>query len=222
MCNRCCNNNNNNVVSARYVIGATGPRGPQGPQGPVGATGATGATGPQGPIGPVGPQGPVGATGATGAQGPQGPVGPTGATGAIGPQGPQGPAGVQDSIYAEIATFSAVSGAVIPLILGGSTTPTVMSVGAGAVNVPAGVYLISYGVSSGSLPTSGQLSVTLNENGVALVNGEVTQYSIDTNDVSLEKTLLYVTATATSFSLTNTSMQTAELTYPYISVTKLQ
>ncbi len=145
-----------------------------------------------------------------------------GSSGPRGPQGPVGPAGIQDSIYAELAAFSATTGALIPVILGSSTTPTVSSVTAGAVNIPAGVYLISYGISSGSLPASGQLSLTLNANGVALADGTVTQYAVDTNAVSLEKTILYNAPVATALTITNTSGQTATLTYPYISVTKLQ
>ena len=207
MCNRCCNNNNNyrdfanlnnltnNAPVARYVIGATGPRGPQGIQGPVGATGATGA------IGPVGPQGP---------QGIQGPV------------GPQGPVGIQDSIYAENAAIAVASGGVVTLTEGAATTPTVMSVSANAVNVPVGVYLITYGYSAGSLETAGDLDLTLNANGVALANGLISDNVGAGLDTSASKTILYNATEATAFTLVNSSVDTVTLTYPYISVTKLQ
>lgn len=206
MCNRCCNNNNfrcinnltDNVGVARYVIGVTGPRGPQGPQGPTGAQG------------PIGPQGPTGATG------PQGPIGPQGAT------GPQGPIGIQDSIYADTVTATVASEGVVPITLSASTTPTVMSVAGNAVNIPSGVYLITFGYTQASLADTGQINLSLYENGVELANGLISQAFTTGEPVSNAKTILYDTDVTTALTLVNTSDSELTASYPYISVTKLQ
>ena len=117
----------------------TGPTGPAGPTGPTGAVGATGPIGPAGPIGPTGPTGAdglAGATGATGTTGPTGPTGPTGSAGLIGPTGPTGADGLAGAtgatgptgptgpnVTATSAFAANTSGAVIPVILGGTLVP---------------------------------------------------------------------------------------------------
>ena len=107
------------ALTASPMQGPAGPTGPTGPTGPAGA--------PTGPTGPAGPTGPTGAAGATGPIGPAGPIGPTGptgadglagATGATGPTGPTGP-----NVTATSAFAANTSGAVIPVILGGTLVP---------------------------------------------------------------------------------------------------
>lgn len=127
-------------------IGPTGPTGPRGPMGLPGTTGITGATGATGPLGPPGNPGP------TGPSGPTGPIGPTG------PQGFAGP--LAEAVYASFyTTFSGTVDAntignnpVIPVDTQISISPTGITHSAGGIftiTIP-GIYLVHYGVSTGS------------------------------------------------------------------------
>ncbi len=143
-----------------------------------------------------------------------------GARGPQGPAGPVGPSGLNDSVYADVATATVTSGAIIPVFLSASTTPTSSTVTSGAVNVTEGVYLVSYGFSGVPSSATDGISVSLYANGAPLANGEITQ--IGAGEVSANKTLLYNATGNTTLSLYNTSATTETLDYPYISVTKLQ
>ena len=136
-----------------------------------------------------------------------------------GPVGPQGPSGLNDSVYAEVATATVASGTIIPVFLSESTTPTSSTVTSGSINVEQGVYLITYGFSGVPTSATDGISISLYANGVALPNGEITQVGAE---VSASKTILYNASSSTTFSLYNTTGTTEILDDPYISVTKLQ
>ena len=204
-------------------VGLRGPIGPQGPQGatgPQGPAGATGATGPQGPAGATGPQGPVGATGAIG---PQGPAGATGATGTQGPvgatgaTGPQGPAGTSDAIYVRGGTQTVATDVVIPLTEITQTPNSVMTFANNEVTVPAGSYLISFGISS----TGTTAEASLYENDQPIVGGEIYTNSAGTENDTANKTLLVNTTDNTTYSLYNTSGVSVPLTDAYITILKV-
>ena len=143
-----------------------------------------------------------------------------GQRGPAGPVGPQGPSGLNDSVYAEVATATVATGAIIPVFQSASTTPTSSTVTSGIVNVTEGVYLINYGFSGTPSTAAEGISVSLYANGTPLANGELTQTG--TGDVSASKTILYNSTSPTALSLYNTTATTETLSYPYISVTKLQ
>ncbi len=202
-CNRPNNNNLNSPVTARYVIGATGPRGPLGPIGPTGPTGPTG-------IGITGATGPTGATGATGA------------TGTTGPTGATGEQGLQDALYASSGTGSVDASAIIPITQNTVTTDSTLSVEGNQVVIPAGTYLVSYGVEGADITTTGDFGITLYAGGVALTNGAINDYATNGQNKSVSKTILYQTGTATTLGLYNTSNSAITLGNAFITVVRFE
>ena len=127
--------------------------------------GATGATGPAGPEGPPGPPGPAGTPGGTGAQGPPGPPGAQGVQGIQGLTGATGPAG---SALLSYGGFVNDTGAVIAIVLGGTSIPLTQTAANGVsvsgTNVTvtdAGTYRVSYCIRTASA-TLASGRVTLN------------------------------------------------------------
>ena len=212
--NSCCNNNQrpcgcSGAHTIEYIRGPIGPQGPVGPMGPMGPMGA------QGPVGPTGATGATGATGPQGPQGetgPQGPVGPQGPQGETGPQGPAGTSALQDALYAYGGTQTVESGAIIPLANSVTTPATTMALTDNAIVLPAGTYLITYGV-TGERTTDGNLSVQLYADGTAIANEIISANASSTNSANLSKTILFdATADGTTISLYNTSGESVNLT----------
>lgn len=170
------------------------------------------------------PNRPTAPTGVTaryviGATGPRGPQGATGATGA---QGPQGERGLQDALYALGGTGTIASDAIIPISENTSTTNSTITVTNNQVIVPAGVYLISYGVSGTTIETAGNMTVTLYAGGTALSNGEITEYAETTQAKSLSKTIMYKATTAVTLSLYNTSDSSITLGEAFLTVVRFE
>ena len=218
--NRCCNYDRPRRVYVPVPTPIPGPQGPQGPQGPMGVAG------------PQGPQGLTGATGATGATGPQGPQGLTGATGPQGPVGPQGPQGepgesyVGDALYAESGAITVADGAQITLALATATEGTTITVTGGAVTLPVGTYLVTYGGAGnlGADATEGsnhQLTVALYANGVALANQTLNDNANAVLVGNVSKTIVYQATAATTLALYNLSEHSAELEQAYLTVMRL-
>jgi hypothetical protein len=157
---RVSNNGSNNRCNDR--CDRVCPPGPQGPQGPQGATGDTGATGSQGPAGNAGATGETGATGATGATGETGVTGETGATGATGSF-----ACAYGSFSFNGETGEIAIGKGVPFgVTCAASCDVVLSPG-GVINiVTPGLYYVSFGVSTNTIP--GCWIFTLQKNGLPL------------------------------------------------------
>lgn len=173
---------------------------------------------------PLRPNAPTGVTAryVIGATGPRGPQGAQGATGATGAQGPQGERGLQDALYALGGAGTIASDAIIPINLNVATTNSTITVTNNQVIVPAGVYLISYGVSGAVIETAGNMTVTLYVGGTALSNGEITEYAETTQAKSLSKTIMYRATTAVTLSLYNTSDSSVTLGEAFLTVVRFE
>lgn len=157
-----------------------------------------------------------------GATGPRGPQGPQGATGATGAQGPQGERGLQDALYAFGGAGSVASNTLIPITGNVSTTGSAMNVTNNQVVVPAGTYLIAYGVANAVIETAGNMSISLYVGATPLTNGVITDYATIEQAESLSKTVLYKANTATTISLYNTSASAVTLGDAFLTVVKFE
>lgn len=153
------------------------------------------------------------------AQGPVGPQGPIGPAGPQGPQGPQGDSGLGDGVYAVATTGTVPAGAIIPITLSASTTPTTLSVLGNSVNLPTSdTYLVSY--SAGGSATTTDLSVGLYLNGVQIPNENIIVASEGVTSSS-SKTILVTAPSGSTLSLHNTSTDAITLSSASITVLKL-
>ena len=92
-------------------------------------------------------------------------------------------------MYAEVASASVASGAIVPVFQSEATTPTSSSVVSGSVLLTSGVYLVTYGYNATGLAADEEVSISLYSNGTPLANGELTQSG--GVEVSASKTILY-------------------------------
>ena len=214
MANCCCNNTQFSGCGSifgsncgwRPVYGPTGPTGPMGPAGPSGGgvPGPTGPTGPAGEIGPTGPTGPAGLDGAAGELGPTGPTGPAGEIGPTGPTGPIGPTGpaapLEEVQFAQLASAAQAMTngdfyAMTPQMT--RSTQRDITPGVNSVTLQAGVYQISYTVSTdGSVAGTYRVIPMLNGMALSLYSAGETGVAGEQSAVS-SAFLLNVTAAST-------------------------
>lgn len=147
-------------------------------------------------------------------QGPQGPQGPQGAV------GPQGPAGVNNALYAAGAAQAVETNGVVSLAAQTATPASTITVVGNAVSVPAGTYLVSFGVNVVNQQVGDEANFTLYANGVT--TGEELYFGAgSTVGTVAEKTILYTATAATALTLVNTAAQTVDLTSAHVTVVKL-
>lgn len=142
------------------VAGPAGPQGERGPKGDPGPQGKPGLPGKEGPRGEAGPQGPKGERGEPGPRGEQGPMGPSG--------------GLEPAVYGSfsccrpiIANGEKDQTLALPLGADHLYGMTMQEGGQGIVIQKAGVYLLSYGVSTSSQKIA-EAAIMLSVGGTAL------------------------------------------------------
>lgn len=127
-----------------------------------------------------------------------------------------------NGIYASSSSTSVGNQTIIPITASASTPGTTLSVSNNTLNVPTGVYQISFGA-SGTITNSSAstFAVQLYANGVPLSNETVSSNASSTLPASLSKTIIYNAISPTAFALYNVSGESANIANAFITAQKL-
>ena len=126
------------------------------------------------------------------------------------------------AIYASGTSSSVANLSIIPLQLGAKTAATTLSVSNNQVNVPQGIYQISFGATGTTTNSSSStFAVQLYANGLPLTGNIVSSNASSTLPASTSKTIIYNAISPTELALYNVSGNILNIASAFLTVQKL-
>ncbi len=108
----------------------------------------------------------------------------------------------------------------IPLVQGAAPAGTSLTFATNAITVPAGTYLVSYGM-SGTNDTGTGIAIQLYESGAPVTNSTATDTAGATAPGSVSRTILYTAAGPTPLSIYNVTAESVTLSDAYLTVVRI-